>query len=322
MDNTQKVIYRSHRGKRKQQQHHPVLFFFAGMGIGVVILLVVYAFMPHNQTPKQLPEISKNEMKKIPPDVKKALASQALTASSSAEKTASLSATIRVPILMYHYVEYVQDKKDKMRQELDIPPNVFSSQIETMKNAGYTFMTAAQLGQVLDGKMQLPQKPVLITFDDGHWDLDTDVLPILKQYQVKATAYIITGFIGGSDFLSSQQLQDVINSGLVEIGAHTVHHISMKGQTLKTLQYEVDTSKQTLEQQYHLHVVSFAYPYGTFDLQSINVVKADGFSTAVSTIPGVMQNQDNRFFLYRIRPGYRTGQVLLNYLQQSTYGAY
>lgn len=250
----------------------------------------------------------------VPEDVKKQIRYQ--------QQYSSISATVRVPILFYHYVEYVKDKKDTIRQSLTIPPNIFEQQIQTLQNAGYEFMTAKDLGDVLDGKMSLPKNPVLITFDDGHWDLDTTILPILKKYHVKATAYIVPGFLGGSDFLTQKQLQEVINSGLIDIGAHTVHHVSLKGKLLPLVITEVTQSKVMLEQLYHLHVVSFAYPYGTFDTQAISVVRNAGFTTAVSTIPGILQNQTNRFFLYRIRPGYRIGQVLLQYLHQDTFSPY
>src|SRR6266702_3239414 len=70
-------------------------------------------FLGHQTKPVM--EIPKNEMHVIPPALQKKLALQ--------PKLASFSATIRVPILLYHYIEYVQDKKDKFRQSLNINPN-------------------------------------------------------------------------------------------------------------------------------------------------------------------------------------------------------
>ncbi len=257
-------------------------------------------------------ETPKNEMHKLPLDVKKNLQQQ----------PTRLLATLRVPILMYHYVEYVQDKGDKIRQSLDVTPDVFESQVQTLQNAGYAFMTAKELGDALDGKTQMPPKPVLLTFDDGHWDFATVVLPILEKYHIKATAYIISGFLGGSDFMTPQELQTVIDSGLVDVGAHTVHHIPLKGVTLQLATTEIQQSKSDLENMYHIRVVSFAYPFGSFDQQAVDILKKAKFTTAVSTIPGIEQNQLNRLFLYRIRPGYRTGQDLLTYLNQDTFKPY
>jgi len=285
--------------------------------VAILLLLCISGFTLYKfvifQT-KTVVETSRNEMRKIPSDVKKELIKEVSNATSSA--------SFRVPILMYHYVEYVQDKKDTIRQALDVNPNTFEQQVKTLLSAGFTFMTARELGDVIDGKSQLPKNPILLTFDDGHWDLDTVVLPILKKYNVKATAYIISGFIGKPDFMSQQQLQEVINSGLIDVGAHTIHHVSLKGKLSSTVKSEVDQSKAMLENNYHISVVSFAYPDGAFDQQAINIVKEAGFSTATSTIPGIEQSKENRFFLYRIRPGYKTGQILLNYLQQDKFRPY
>lgn len=122
--------------------------------------------------------------------------------------------------------------------------------------------------------------------------------------------------------MSASQLDTVVKSGLVDVGAHTVHHIALKGRPHDEVQKEIDESKTWLEANYHISVVSFAYPDGSFDLQSAQLVKDDGFTTAVSTVPGIEQNQANRFFMYRLRPGYRTGQSLLNYLEQSSFRAF
>lgn len=299
---------------RKTAPNAPSMTFKPSLLFGVVLLLSAIGLLIYAIQTKAVIETPRSEMKKLPTDVKQALQEK--------KQTTILAASLRVPILLYHYVEYVQDKKDTIRQSLNINPDIFEKQIQTLQSAGYTFMTAKELGDVLDGNMPLPPRPILLTFDDGHWDLDTVILPLLKKYHVKATAYIISGFIDKQDFLTSEQLQDVINSGLVDVGAHTIHHIALKGKLLPIVTTEVDDSKKMLEETYHIHVVSFAYPDGSFDLQAANVVKDGGFTTAVSTIPGIQQDQLNRFFLYRIRPGARFGEELLSYLEQNTFKAY
>lgn len=294
------------RTKRKQKSNFYLCFFiflllffafFAGFGVSRAI----------NSFEMQPSENPKTEMNVLPIDVQREL------------DTASPSASFRVPILMYHYVEYVKNKNDKIRQILDVVPSVFTAQVVTLKDAGYTFMTARDLGEVLDGKMPLPEKPVLLTFDDGHRDFFTDVLPVLMKFHVKATSYIISGFLGGSDFMTPEQVKEIEKSGLVDVGAHTVHHVALKGKSETEDKYEVTQSKKDIENLIHAPVVSFAYPYGSFDTQAEKIVKDAGFSTAVSTIAGVDVTQNNRFFIYRLRPGNRTGQELLNFLQQSLY---
>jgi len=294
--------------KKKQSSLHSLIKSRKYFGLFSIIIILFVGFIIFIKFElKPVIETGKTEVSKIPKDVEKTL------------KKAGTPERFRIPILMYHYVEYVQDKKDTIRESLNIYPDVLDQQIKTLQDDGYTFITASELADILNHKGELPQKPILLTFDDGHWDLYTNVLPILEKYHVKATAYIISGFIGGSDFLTKDQLQKVIQSGLVEIGAHTVHHIGLAKRFLTLVKYEVNASKKQLENNYHIKVISFAYPSGLFDEQAIKVVKEAGFKTSVSTIPGIEQNIANRFFLYRIRPGYRTGEMLLEYLKQEQF---
>lgn len=223
---------------------------------------------------------------------------------------------IRVPILLYHYVEYVKDKGDTIRQSLSLSPYTFEEELATLRDAGYTFMTAGEVADALSGKIMLPEKPIVLTFDDGYRDFYTDVYPILKKYRVKATAYIIAGFLGYPNNMTAWQVKEIADEGLVEIGAHTVNHAWLKGLPSERLTYEVDTGKKILEDLTGRAVVSFAYPYGAFDVPAIQVIADAGFTSAVSTVPGADQYQISRYFLYRLRPGGKTGEALLSWLSQ------
>lgn len=277
-----------------------------------VIIFIAASYLVHTFVFQTRPvvESARTEMKKVPSSMQSKL------------RRLSDTAKLHVPILMYHYVENVQDIHDTTRVALNIPPAIFEEQIKTLSENNFTFLTAGDVGEILDGHKILPKNPIVLTVDDGHWDLATDILPILKKHNVKATAYIVPGFINGSDSLSESQMREVLASGLVEIGAHTVHHISLKGTYLPIVKKEVEESKSMLEKTYGIKVVSFAYPNGSFDEQAIKIVKEAGYTTAVSTIPGVEESQINRYFIYRIRPGRRTGKELLRYLQQEAFVAY
>lgn len=239
----------------------------------------------------------------VPADIKKLVAD-----------SASASGQIKVPILMFHYVEYLQNKDDKTRLSLDTSPATFDLEVKTLADAGYSFLTAADLADVLDNKKALPERPVLLTFDDGYSDFYVDVYPILKKYHAAATQYVISGMIGAVDHMTAGEIAQIAADGLVEIGAHTVHHVGLRGLPSARSQTEILQSKWQLEQIINKRVVSFAYPYGSFDAQAISVVKASGFRTAVSTLPGLVQSPANRFFLFRLRPGGRVGKALLNLL--------
>ena len=226
-------------------------------------------------------------------------------------------AAIRVPVLLYHYVEYVHN--DPGRQNLNIPPNVLTAQIETLKNAGYTFMTPNDLTDAILGKRKLPPKVVILSCDDGYMDFYTDVFPILKKEQVKAVAYVVPNFLNRPNYMFTFQLQDVAKSSLVEVGAHTTDHVWLAGMNKKQAANEVAQSRKTLQDMLHVSVNSLAYPYGAFDQQTIQIAKDAGFTNAVSTVPGILQTQDSQYFIYRLRPGYRTGQTLLDFLAQDSF---
>lgn len=315
--------------RNKQGVHihitHKTLFFFVSFLMLLILVpsvLFGYQYYKANYydsstakneledlTPPSVPSDIKNKLKQI--DVINNRHSLSMTI-----HDASVASELQVPILMYHYIEYVKNQHDTIRISLNTTPYTLEEEIKTLIGAGYTFMTNSELADCLDGKASLPQKPILLTFDDGYRDFYTDAYPILKKYHVKATQYVISGFLNFPNHLLISQLQEIANDNLVEIGAHTVHHIALKGQPLKTVSSEVFQSRETLEQIIHKPVISFAYPFGSFDDQAIQVVKDAGFRTTVSTLPGIKQTQINRFFLFRLRPGGRIGQNLLLWLQQ------
>lgn len=278
------------------------IHIFLGI-VSLVLILISSFFILKRIFPRSfIPDIY--EMTQLPSDVKEKMST-------------SVHISFKIPILIYHYVEYVKDKGDKIRISLNIEPWAFDEQVKTLKDAGYTFITPNQITQYFGNKINLPEKPVILTFDDGYRDFYTDVFPILKKYNVKAVAYIVPGFLDKPNNLTHWQLKEIAKSDLVEIAAHTVNHAYLKGLPEKRVRFEIEESKKMLEKELGIPVVSFAYPYGVFDLQAIEEVKKAGFKNAVSTIDGVDISQDNIFFMYRLRAGYRTGQSLLDFIEKS-----
>ena len=287
--------------KRRKAKKTSVISFF---GIVVIVLLVVASFIFG-----------------ILLGAKKGIAQQAEQKTKIVMHSKMLdvqpvfpTGNIRIPILVYHYVEFVKDIKDSVRRSLDIIPPVFEMQVKTLKDAGYNFVTAAELGQYLDGKKQLPQRPVIITFDDGYGDFYTDVFPILKKYNVTVTQYVISGGLDKPNYMTTEQVREVAKSGLVEIGAHTVHHRNLPSISVDEAREEIEKSREDLERVLEINVVSFAYPYGGFNDELADIVKKTGFTTAVTTKGGVIANQENRYTLLRIHPGIAVGEALLNEL--------
>lgn len=286
-------------------------FWLAFFSLVLFSIIGISLFLNSRTKPQNLDETK--SMTSLPPEMKKVLSKKIAKNQPQEAKVISL----RVPILMYHYVEYVQDKGDTIRISLNIPPYVFDSQLKTLRESGYTFLTASELDDIFAGKSKLPEKPILITFDDGYRDFYTDAYPILKKYNAKATAYIVYDFLNRPNYMFSNEVLEISKDGLVEIGAHTMDHVWLRGDSLEKVKYQIEESRKKLQELTGKPVLSFAYPYGAFDGQAVQVVKEAGFTDGVSTIPGIEVTEENKFFLFRIRPGWRTGQSLIEYLSQS-----
>ena len=129
-----------------------------------------------------------------------------------------LATGYHVPVLMYHAVG------DDLWgiPELFVSPSQLEKQIQAMLDAGYTPITFEDLDHVAE-----IQKPVMMTFDDGYEDNYTDLFPLLKQYNVKATIFVITGKIGMQYYLTKAQIKEMSDSGLVSIQSHTVTHANL-----------------------------------------------------------------------------------------------
>jgi peptidoglycan/xylan/chitin deacetylase (PgdA/CDA1 family) len=165
-------------------------------------------------------------------------------------------------------------------------------------------------------KVPNPKNYVVLTFDDGYRDFYTDVLPILQKYNAKATVYLVYNFLDNPNYLYTWQVREIIDSNLVEIGSHTLNHTYLKGMTEEIIVNEINESKFELENAFNIKINSFAYPYGAYNELTAKQVELAGYTNAVTTDLGIISNTNNKFVLKRIRPGYSTGQGLINYLDK------
>lgn len=217
---------------------------------------------------------------------------------------ASTEANMKIPIVMYHYVEYVQDLKDFIRMKLDITPHEFDRELKTLKDEGYKTYFVKEVPNILNGEILRSPKSIVLSFDDGYEDFYRDVFPILKKYHMKATQYVIYDFIGRKGFLKDSEIKEMIESGLIEIGSHTLDHLALAKLPEKQAEKQIIESKELFEKRFGIKIETFAYPYGSFDKTAIDIVRKAGYKAAVSVIPGTLQSENNIFYLNRIRAGY------------------
>lgn len=222
---------------------------------------------------------------------------------------------IKIPIIMYHYVEYTKDLKDIIRMRLDTSPAILESHLSTLRNAGYETYFVKDIPDILNGTIRYSTKSAVLSFDDGYEDFYTDVFPLLKKYHARATAYVIFDYIGRPGFLTEKEIQELIDSDLVEIGSHTLDHTYLKLAPKEFADRQIIESKKKFEDTFNINIKTFAYPYGAFNADNIKTVEAAGYTCAVSVIPGVMQSYDNLFYLSRIRPGLFTPSTMISVIE-------
>jgi peptidoglycan/xylan/chitin deacetylase (PgdA/CDA1 family) len=209
---------------------------------------------------------------------------------------------MQVPILMYHYIRVPTDSQanDRVGWDLSTPPDVFKTQMDYLDEHGYHPITLTDFRDYLKGSRPLPDRPIVLTFDDGYADLYTQAFPVLKHHHFKAVAYIVSGFVGRVGVnVSADQVREMDAAG-IEIGAHTVNHVDLT-KSGGSLGNEVGGSKTALEAIVGHPVLDFCYPSGRFNAQVIQAVQAAGYESATTTQSGAVHTLADRFAWSRVR---------------------
>lgn len=227
-----------------------------------------------------------------------------------------ITARIKIPVILYHYVEYVKDKGDFIRKGLDTNPQIFEDQLKTLKENNYQMYFVKEVPDIYAGKILYSSQSAVLTFDDGYEDFYTDAYPLLKKYQTKATIYLVNNFIGKKNYLNEKQIQEIVQSGLVEIGAHSLDHLNLASSSALVARKQIFESKKLLEETYGIEVKTFAYPYGAFNQKTQELVKNANYVAAVSVITGAYHSSADIYSLSRIRPGIFAGKNIVKVIEE------
>lgn len=200
------------------------------------------------------------------------------------------------PILEYHMV---QAEEPKDAGEYNVPPEDFIQQLEYLKENGYTTISIRDFLRAKKGLQELPEKPVILTFDDGYETNYTELLPILEKYNAKATIFMVTNSIGKKNYMSWEQLKDIQKRG-VEIGSHTANHLPLTSMDLDKAREEVQLSKLLMEWNGMSTIYTLSYPNGKFDDDMLEMLKQEEYLAAVTGDAGLNTYETNPYLLQRI----------------------
>ncbi len=203
---------------------------------------------------------------------------------------------------MYHYISVPPPDADKYRLDLSVTPAAFEAQMAYLAAQGYHPIRISDLTDyLLEGK-PLPPKPIALTFDDGYLDNYQYARPVLLKYNFTATFFIITQFVEDKRpaYMNWDQVEQLAIDGM-EIGSHTLDHISLRGKSRAVQTTEIVGSKAMIEDRIGTPVKSFCYPSGDYDALTISILRSAGYLAATTEIQGVYQSEKSMYELRRIR---------------------
>ncbi len=214
-----------------------------------------------------------------------------------------------VRILYYHSVSDAPIRSS-------VSPPTFERQMEHLTRSGYRPLALSEAVRRLATRAPLPERPVVITLDDGFQDNYEHAFPILTRLGLPATIFLTAAYIGTdrlptltrSDFvprpLSWEQVREMHAHG-IEFGSHSLTHAMLAQIPLEQARRETRESKRVIEEKLGVPVAFFCYPRGDYNQAVKRMVLEEGYEAACTTWPGANSGRTDLFALRRTYVGRR-----------------
>lgn len=232
-----------------------------------------------------------------------------------------------VPIITYHSI-------DDSGSCISTSPVEFERQLAYLQDSGYRSLALRDgIRRIRNGE-DLPERAVIITFDDGYRSNLTHALPLLKCYGYTATIFLATQYLGSENewekpgasiprlpMMTWDEIRTLRDSG-IDFGSHTQSHPRLSGLSIERVRNEMLQSKHEIERALDETVGLFAYPYGDYN-EAVKEVATEIFDAAVANRPGRLHKASELFALDRINAGSRIFRALpLRLAGYSSFGFY
>ena len=235
---------------------------------------------------------------------------------------------IEVPIIMYHSI-----LKDPSRSnKYTVTPAVLEEDLKYIKDKGYTTVTIADLISYVYDDSPLPEKPIVLTFDDGHYNNYGYLFPLLEKYDMKAVISIVGSYTDkftetdeanlNYSYLRWKDIKELMDTGRIEFQNHTYNLHSNTGKRIGTKKIKGETDEhyksilkddilklqQEFEENTNYTPKCFTYPFGGISNASLDIIKELGFKASLSCEQGINKLTKNPNSLYLLkrynRPSY------------------
>lgn len=235
---------------------------------------------------------------------------------------------IDVPIIMYHSI-----LKDSSRSnKYTVTPAVLEEDLKYIKDKGYTTVTISDLISYVYDDSPLPEKPIVLTFDDGHYNNYGYLFPLLEKYDMKAVISIVGSYTDkftetdeanlNYSYLRWKDIKELMDTGRIEFQNHTYNLHSNTGKRIGTKKIKGETDEHyksilkddilKLQQEFEENTIytpkCFTYPFGGISNASLDIIKELGFKASLSCEQGINKLTKNPNSLYLLkrynRPSY------------------
>lgn len=224
----------------------------------------------------------------------------------------------RLPIIMYHNVS----KNPKLLGKYTITPKEFEQDLIYIKEQGYTTIGIEDLIAFVYNDIKLPEKPIMLTFDDGYANMYRYVYPLLKQYNNKAVISIVGEYVEKSSinnlvsepYLNWTQINELINSNLFEVQSHSysMHKLGQrngcrinKGESYEEYKEAIikDAGKlqDLMNEKTGYLPKAFIYPYGFSCVECVSILKEMGFLVTLTCDVGINHLHGKPEELYELK---------------------
>jgi peptidoglycan/xylan/chitin deacetylase (PgdA/CDA1 family) len=210
-----------------------------------------------------------------------------------------------VPILMYHEIAQAPETDSR----LAVSPAAFAAQLAYLRDAGFKTINVTELATVRADAGHLPDRVVVLTFDDGYEDFHSRAMPLLDRYGFTATVFVTTGWVRDAGplpsgrrpghMLSWSQIAEAADAG-IEVGAHSYQHRQLDQLSEKQLREELYTSKTQLEDKLGSPVTGLAYPFGYSNARVRQVAREAGHGYACAVGNMIMSPASDLLALPRL----------------------
>ncbi|NQX61337.1 polysaccharide deacetylase family protein [Paenibacillus qinlingensis] len=209
--------------------------------------------------------------------------------------TPSTSSKVSIPVLNYHSVTIDPGNV------VVISPLKLKAQMKYLHDHGYTPITLATFISLIENEdgLTAPDKPVLLTFDDGYVDNVEEAMPILAQYNFPATLFMSPGMVEDPSYLNWEQIKQLQEAGW-DIQPHGMTHPHLPKLSAEQQAYEIAEARKLIEEKLGTQADVFCYPYGEYNQTTLKILKDHGLRYAFTIDQGFTTNQQSPYLLKRL----------------------